>query len=123
MAMFLGCSCLTGLCVVAAFLPASWLLLVALLCIGFGSLGQFPIYYALSQELSARRMGRVTGALSFVTWTATALVNVPIGAWIDTTHSYSEVTFLAGLMPLLGFLALLLLWNAPKQRGAGDQAA
>jgi len=123
MAMFLGCSCLTGLCVVAAFLPASWLLLVALLFIGFGSLGQFPIYYALSQELSARRMGRVTGALSFLTWTATALVNVPIGAWIDQTHSYSEVTFLAGLMPLLGFLALVVLWNGPKQRGAGDQAA
>jgi MFS transporter, ACS family, hexuronate transporter len=109
--MFLFCSCLTGLCVVAAFLPASWLLLVALLLIGFGSLGQFPIYYALSQELSARRMGRVTGALSFLTWTATALVNVPIGAWIDRTHSYSEVTFLAGLMPLLGFLAILGLWG------------
>jgi len=123
MSMFLGCSCLTGLCVVAAFLPASWLLLATLLCIGFGSLGQFPIYYALSQELSARRMGRVTGALSFLTWTATALVNVPIGAWIDQTHSYSEVTFLAGLMPLLGFLVLLVLWNGPKQHGPGDHAA
>ncbi|MGO9463155.1 MAG: MFS transporter [Isosphaeraceae bacterium] len=123
MAMFLVCSCLTGLCVGAAFLPASWLLLVALLCIGFGSLGQFPIYYALSQELSARRMGRVTGALSFLTWTATALVNVPIGAWIDQTHSYSEVTYLAGLMPFLGFVALLLLWNGSTQRGPGDQAA
>ncbi len=123
MAMFLGCSCLTALCVAAALLPASWLLLAALLCIGFGSLGQFPIYYALSQELSTRRMGRVTGALSFVTWTATALVNVPIGAWIDRTHSYSEVTFIAGLMPLLGFLALLVLWNGPRQRGPGDQAA
>jgi len=119
MMMFLGCSCLTGVCVVAAFLPASWLLLVCLLLIGFGSLGQFPIYYALSQELSARRMGRVTGALSFLTWTMTALVNVPIGAWIDTTHSYSEVTFLAGLMPLLGFLAILGLWEAVEAHGIG----
>ncbi len=116
MMLFLGCSCLTGLCVVAAFLPASWLLLIALLAIGFGSLGQFPIYYALSQELSARRMGKVTGALSFLTWTATALVNVPIGAWIDRTHSYSEITFLAGLMPFLGFLALLGLWGQPAER-------
>ena len=91
--------------------------------IGFGSLGQFPIYYAFSQELSARRMGKITGALSFLTWTATALVNEPIGGWIDQTHSYSQVTFLAGLMPFLGFVALLLLWNGSTQRGPGDQAA
>jgi ACS family hexuronate transporter-like MFS transporter len=114
MATFLGCSILTGLSVVAASLPASSLFLFLLLCIGFGSLGQFPIYYALAQELSMRRMGRVIGALSFLTWTATALVNVPIGRWIDQTHSYSEVTFLAGLMPFIGFVALLLLWNGGR---------
>ena len=34
--------------------------------------------------------------------------------WLDRTHSYSEVTFLAGLMPMIGFLALLLLWKAPR---------
>jgi ACS family hexuronate transporter-like MFS transporter len=118
MSAFLGCSLLTGLAIVAAFLPATWLLLAALLCIGFGSLGQFPIYYAFSQDLSARRMGRVTGALSFLTWTATGLVNVPIGNWIDKTHSYSEVTFLAGVMPFLGFLALLVLWNGTRERRA-----
>ena len=85
-----------------------------LLVIGFGSLGQFPIYYSLTQELSVSRMGRVTGTLSFLTWTSTALVQEPIGRWLDRTHSYSEVTFLAGLMPMIGFLALLLLWNAPR---------
>ena len=46
---------------VAAFLPASWLLLFTLLLIGFGSLGQFPIYYALSQELSAQQDGEDHG--------------------------------------------------------------
>jgi ACS family hexuronate transporter-like MFS transporter len=114
MTTFLACALLTGLSVLAAYLPAGWLFLGVLLVIGFGSLGQFPVYYSFTQELSVSRMGRVTGTLSFLTWTATALVQEPIGRWLDRTHSYSEVTFLAGLMPMIGFLALLLLWNAPK---------
>ncbi|MGP0066798.1 MAG: MFS transporter [Isosphaeraceae bacterium] len=114
MTTFLVCSFLTAFSMLAAFLPASSLFLGILLVIGFGSLGQFPVYYSFTQELSVSRMGRVTGALSFLTWTATALVQEPIGRWLDRTHSYSEVTFLAGLMPMIGFLALLLLWNAPR---------
>jgi MFS transporter, ACS family, hexuronate transporter len=116
MGMFLACTLLTSLCMIAAFLPASWLLLVTLLLIGFGSLGQFPVYYAFSQELSAAKMGKITGALSSVTWVATALAQKPIGRWIDQTGSYSQVTFLAGIVPMIGFLALLLLWNAPGGR-------
>jgi ACS family hexuronate transporter-like MFS transporter len=111
MATFLVCALLTGLGMVAAFSPPSWLLPVLLLTIGFGSLGQFPTYYAFTQELSVRQMGNVTGVLSFVTWTSFALVQGPIGRWIDRTGSYSAVTFIAGLTPFLGLLALLLLWN------------
>jgi ACS family hexuronate transporter-like MFS transporter len=113
MSMFLGCSLLTGLCMAAAYLPGSWLLLFTLLVIGFGSLGQFPIYYAFSQELSAQRMGKITGTLSCLTWTATALAQEPIGQWIDQTHSYSQVTFIAGLVPFVGYFALLFLWHSP----------
>ncbi len=116
LATFLVCALMTALSVVAAYLPASWLLLGTLLLIGFGSLGQFPTYYALTQELSAKRMGLVTGTLSFLTWSSTGLINIPIGQWIHRTHSYTEVTFLAGLLPMLGFLAILLLWNAPRRR-------
>jgi ACS family hexuronate transporter-like MFS transporter len=115
MSTFLACSLLTLFSMLAARLPAGWPLLATLLVIGFGSLGQFPTYYALTQELSARRMGRVTGTLSFLTWTATGLINVPIGRWINRTHSYSEVTFLAGLVPMLGFLAIWLLWKDSKE--------
>ncbi len=116
MSTFLVCSLLTALSILAAFLPASWLFLSILLVIGFGSLGQFPTYYAFTQELSVSRLGKVTGSLSFLTWTATALVQEPIGKWVDRTHSYSAVTSLAGLLPMIGFLAILLLWNAPKRR-------
>ncbi len=48
--------------------------------------------------------------LSF-TWTSTALIQEPIGRWVDRTHSYSAVTFVAGLLPMIGLLALLLLWD------------
>jgi ACS family hexuronate transporter-like MFS transporter len=119
MAMFLACSLLTSLCMLAAFLPASWLLLTMLLLIGFGSLGQFPVYYAFSQELSVQKMGKITGALSFMTWVSTALVQKPIGRWIDETRSYSQVTFIAGILPLIGFLSLALLWNSPRRRNSG----
>jgi hypothetical protein len=33
------------------------------------------MYYAFSQELATRRLGRLTGTLSFLTWTATGLIN------------------------------------------------
>ena len=54
--------------------PASWALLGTLLVVDFGSLGLFPTYYVFTQELSVRQMGKVTGVLSFVTWTSTAFV-------------------------------------------------
>ena len=108
---FFLCSLLTALSVVAAGLPASGLLLATLLIIGFGSLGQFPNYYAFTQELSARRMGNITGVLSFLTWMVHALVQEPIGRWLDQTHRYGPVMLLAGLMPLIGLLAIVLLWN------------
>jgi ACS family hexuronate transporter-like MFS transporter len=116
MSVFAFCTMLTAMSTMVAVLPASWLLLAALLVVGFGSLGQFPMYYAFTQELSVSRMGRITGTLSFLTWTATALINEPIGRWVDRTHSYSAVTFAAGLMPLIGLLALLLLWDGEKCR-------
>jgi ACS family hexuronate transporter-like MFS transporter len=108
---FFFCSLLTALSVVAAGLPASGLLLTILLVIGFGSLGQFPTYYAFTQELSARRMGNVTGVLSFLTWMVHALVQEPIGRWLDRTHRYGPVMLLAGLMPLIGLVAVVSLWN------------
>jgi ACS family hexuronate transporter-like MFS transporter len=123
MVTFLFCSLLTALGTVAAFLPPSWFLLVLLLAIGFGSLGQFPTYYAFTQELSVHKMGKVTGVMSFVTWTSFAVVQKPIGQWIDRTGSYSAVMFIAGLTPLVGLLALAILWNRPGRSTASETAA
>ncbi|MDR3620711.1 MAG: MFS transporter [Paludisphaera borealis] len=114
MAMFVGCVALTALGCVAAYLPASPLLLILLLAVGFGSLGQFPTYYAFTQEISTRGMGKVTGAFSFVAWISVAAVQGPIGRWIDQTGSYAAVTLIAGLTPIAAALALLILWRPAK---------
>lgn len=82
--------------------PASWALLGTLLVVGFGSLGLFPTYYVFTPELSVRQMGKVTGVLSFVTWTSTAFVQGLIGRWIDRTGSDAALTGLARLvLPLV----------------------
>ncbi|MGA9922839.1 MAG: hypothetical protein WBQ29_05505 [Isosphaeraceae bacterium] len=68
----------------------------------FCSLGLFPTYYAFTQQLSVRQMGKVTGVLSFVTWTSTAFVQGLIGRWIDRTGSDAALTGLARLvLPLV----------------------
>ena len=96
-------------------LPAGFpLLLVLLLAVGFGSLGQFPTYYAFTQEISTRGMGKVTGVFSFVAWISVAAVQGPIGRWIDHTGSYAAVTLFAGLAPVAALLALLILWKEAK---------
>jgi ACS family hexuronate transporter-like MFS transporter len=114
MVMFIGCVALTALGGVAAYLPASPLLLGILLVVAFGSLGMFPVYYAFTQELSTRSMGKVSGALGFVAWVSVAALMKPIGRWIDQTGSYAAVTLFAALIPLAGVLALLALWGRSR---------
>lgn len=109
--MFAGCAALTSLSLAAARLPHGYLLLGVLLAIGFGSLGQFPIYYSLSQELSTRNQGKVTGTLSAITWLSTAVMHKFAGAIIDQTHSHTLLMTAAGLLPLAGLVALVLLWG------------
>src|SRR5439155_26255552 len=72
----------------AAWLPKGWLLLGVLLLIGFGSLGVFPTYYSLAQELSARHQGKVSGSLGFICWIAMAGLR-ELEGWATKTAGYS----------------------------------
>ena len=120
LSVFAFCTLLTAMSTIVAVRPAPWVFLVVLLVVGFGSLGQFPMYYAFTQELSVARLGRVTGTLSFLTWTSTAIIQEPIGRWVDRTHSYAAVTFVAGLLPMVGLAALLLLWQPRRDESTGS---
>ena len=115
LATFAACVALTSLSLAAAYLPASPLLLGLLLAIGFGSLGQFPTYYAFTQEISTRWMGRVTGVFSFAAWVVTGAMHPMIGRYIDRTGSYAAPNALAGLAPIVALVALLALWGGSRR--------
>jgi ACS family hexuronate transporter-like MFS transporter len=118
MVTFILCACLTALSTVAASLPRGPLLLVLLLAIGFGALGLFPNYYSLTQDLSSRHQGIVTGLLGFTTWTCTAFMQKLVGQRIDETGSYADGIFVVGLLPLIACGALVVFWNWPGSRAA-----
>jgi ACS family hexuronate transporter-like MFS transporter len=118
LAVFLTCALLTALSTVAAGLGHGPLLLGLLLVIAFGSLGLFPSYYSLTQEISFKHQGKLTGALGFVTWVATAEMQPLVGEHVDRTHSYADGIFWAGLAPAAAFLALCLLWGPGVRRQA-----
>jgi ACS family hexuronate transporter-like MFS transporter len=118
--MFALCAVVMTLSVVVALLPAGWVLLGLLLLIGFASLGVFPLYYSLSQELTTKHQGKLTGALGCICWLSMAMLQEGIGDVVQRTQSYTLSISLAGLAPLLGLAALLLFWGknpvkAPEQ--------
>jgi len=117
--IFFACSLLTALSTVVSGLGPGPLLLGLLLLIGFGSLGLFPNYYSLTQEISPRHQGILTGFFGFVCWVATAEMQPLVGQHVDRTQSYAAGIFWAGLAPAVAFLALCLLWGRTSEEEKG----
>lgn len=111
MMTFAVCAALTALSTVASQLHKGPWLLLTFLVIGFGALGLFPNYYSFTQEMSKRHQGKVSGSLGFITWVVTSKMQELVGREIDRTHKYADGIFWIGLVPLLGLLAMLLLWG------------
>jgi ACS family hexuronate transporter-like MFS transporter len=109
--VFFACSLLTLLSVGIAFVERGPLLFAMLLVLGFGALGLFPVYYSLSQELTVRDQGKVTGTLGFTTWMASAAMQWIVGRWLDQTKNWPAALAFAGMPPLIAFFTLLLLWG------------
>jgi ACS family hexuronate transporter-like MFS transporter len=113
--IFLACALLTALSTVVSGLGRGPLLLILLLVVSFGSLGLFPNYYSLTQEISLQHQGKLTGALGFLTWVAIGEMQHLVGQHLDRTHTYAACIFWAGLPPGVAFVALCLLWGGRKR--------
>lgn len=85
-------------------------LTIGLLAVAFGALGLYPTYFALTQELSSRHQGKVSGTLGAFAHFSLALI-YPVEGWvIDATGSYEVVLGWVGVAPLLGLGLMLWLW-------------
>jgi nitrate/nitrite transporter NarK len=114
---FLACALAAALTVPAALLPHGWALLGLLLLIGGGARGVFPVYHALTQELSADHQGKVTGFAGVAGWAVSAPAQTLFGRRIDQTGSFNLGLAIAGCLPLLGFAVIWLFWGrtAPQE--------
>lgn len=116
------CATLTALAVLASVLPLGWALYGVLLLVAAGSLGLFPCYYSMSQDLSSRNMGKAAGVLSAVGWLTASPLQKVFGFVVDRTGRFDEGLAIVGLAPLLGFVCLLVIWREPEPvsvRGSG----
>ena len=114
------CAALTGLSVAYVYLPPGPLLVGAMLVVAAASLGLFPNYYSFAQEPSRRHQGKISGCLGTIAWLASSRMQTLVGANIDATKSYANGIMMAGLMPVLGLAALLLLWPRHRRWAATD---
>ncbi len=86
-------------------------MIAGLMIAAAGILGLHPLYYSLSQELPARRMGTFSGLLAAGGWVVSSVFQILIGERIKETQSYDIGLIIAGIAPVFGLLALLLVWR------------
>ena len=108
---FAACTGMSACSIIAGLMPRSVGLVAALFVVGFGALGLFPIYYALSQEISVRHQGKTTGTLSFLNAAYLAFLFPLTGKLIDRLGSFDLALGAAGLFPVAGLIALAFFWR------------
>lgn len=123
LAVFLGCGLLSAMVIPAAFLPKGNALLACLLLVAFGSLGLFPIYYSLNQEISAKNQGKVGGSLAFSTWGMLYFFHQWVGSVLEQYPEWKPwIVTLVGLGPLVALAALVLFWGQRSSQPDVGQA-
>jgi ACS family hexuronate transporter-like MFS transporter len=116
MTVYAGC-CLFTLCTtLTPIVPPGPAFLIVLMIVAFGTLGAFTAYYSLTQDLSTRHQGKISGTLSAATWLTTATFHPLFGRYLDATKNYNLVMAAMGWLPLIGLVVVLVLWKqTPRQ--------
>jgi ACS family hexuronate transporter-like MFS transporter len=128
--VYLGFALIATLTALLPYLHGTALIVVFLI-VGFAALGVFPNYYSFTQDLTQRHQGKLTGTLSCVCWVALAVWQYAIGSYVDATGAYHVPLIICGFAPLVGFVAIVILWGpagdakpavAPPQPAAPEGA-
>jgi len=98
-----------SLCTVP-FLNPGPVMLAVLLASGAGALGLFPIYYAFSQDISRRHQGKVAGVTGVIAWLVSGQTAELFGWLADETKSFRLGLALAGALPAIALVVMVLLW-------------
>jgi ACS family hexuronate transporter-like MFS transporter len=120
--VFGGCCLLTTLSSTAPYLPNGPLLLAALLVVGCGGLGAYAAFYSLTQDLSKKHQGKVSGLLATITWLVTSPFHSLFGRYLDQTKNYNLALSLVGWMPMIALVTVLGLWNLGRRNAPGGLA-
>lgn len=112
---FAGCTALVLLSLVLPIVHNSAVLPIVVLVFGFGALGLFPTYFALSQNLSSQHQGKVTGTLGFINGFAMAGMSAMQGRYIDETGRFDRVLAVAGIPALIALVLALIYWRNEKR--------
>ena len=107
---FAGCAFLCSLLLVIPFAKTGPGLLAIFLIAGAGTLGLFPIYYSLSQDISPSHQGKVAGITGVIAWSVSSPTAMLFGGLADSTQSFNTGIAIAGGLPLLALLAIVLFW-------------
>lgn len=113
-----GYAAFAGVTAAAALVPlvgGGWFAVGVVVLAGAGILGLHPCYYALAQELPAKHMALLSGLLAAAGWFVVGKVQELMGAHIKATGNYDLGFVLAGLAPLVGLVALVVLWRTPGE--------
>jgi ACS family hexuronate transporter-like MFS transporter len=111
---FAACAAIGLVCLALPFLGPGPALTAVLLLYGFGAYGLFPTYFALSQDVSARHQGKVTGTLGSFNSIYLAGMYWAEGVAADQSgNRYDLVMAAAGLPAVAALLLLVLFWKVP----------